>query len=386
MKISADKLFTPSILASTAVLMSMASWMIPSIGGIKKGYDIPSEWTILSFLVLFNWYTLMYISARIGELIGRKPPKEKIENTYLPKLNDKSLLVGFTLLSSIGIFATYYKIFSSMSITEAIFYISSGFANELKESLYEEYSAGVVSLRYLVVYSSALSVYSYFTTKKFSKIIGLNALLLILSAMLSSRLIFVATVLISIFIISHKIKILHIKLKNIILTFMLFFFVLSTLNYSRNSNYYESDGLYFWGGGASSILTYLGSPFQVAIGTANDISRLATEGEEAYRKLVDIDITLNTNSAFVHLHESFGYWAWLYMPTLMFFIGFAFSHMRTYGSSALLLPCGAILYASAEFWRLDLFRQGIFIVWFFFGIIYPIFIAIARYCSNDHSH
>ena len=78
-----------------------------------------------------------------------------------------------------------------------------------------------------------------------------------------------------------------------------------------------------------------------------------------------------TNSAFVHLHEQIGYYSWPYISLICLFMGVVFEALASLGKTIFLLPCGAILYGSAELWRLDLFHQGTFIVWFVIGIGLP---------------
>jgi len=107
-------------------------------------------------------------------------------------------------------------------------------------------------------------------------------------------------------------------------------------------------------------------------------------GSEAIQRAegADEEIVRNTNSAFVHLHEQMGYFSWAYMAGMCLFMGFLFEFLASLGKTIFLLPCGAILYASAELWRLDLFHQGIFIVWMVVGIGLPsIVIAYRRLFS-----
>jgi hypothetical protein len=59
-------------------------------------------------------------------------------------------------------------------------------------------------------------------------------------------------------------------------------------------------------------------------------------------------------------------------------MGFVFEFLASFGKTVFLLPCGTILYGSAELWRLDLFHQGIFIVWFVMGIGLPVFLIGGR--------
>jgi hypothetical protein len=154
--------------------------------------------------------------------------------------------------------------------------------------------------------------------------------------------------------------------------------ILAALNSSRNSNYYEKDGLYFWGAGLSSIITYMGSPFQVAVAAAQNLVAITVDGPEGYRRYADIDITLNSNSAFVQLHEDMGFAAWVFLAFGLTVAGVLFGFFRGLGKTAFLLPCAGLLYAAAEFWRLDLFRQGIFIVWMIFGISIPAILTFKK--------
>ena len=119
-------------------------------------------------------------------------------------------------------------------------------------------------------------------------------------------------------------------------------------------------------------ITYLGSPFNVALGAASRTDEIASGRTDLYREYIDIEPLLTTNSAFVQLHETMGYAAWPYIGIVCCFMGFMFSWLSSFGRTSLLLPCGAILYGSAELWRIDLFRQGIFIVWVVAGIGVPI--------------
>jgi hypothetical protein len=134
----------------------------------------------------------------------------------------------------------------------------------------------------------------------------------------------------------------------------------------------------FVAAGVSEILAYLGSPFQAAIGSAPLADQLVAGGDQTYRNYVDEEITLNTNSAFVHLHEQFGFISWLYIAFICLCMGFGFEFLRSLGKTVLLLPASAILYGSAELWRLDLFHQGIFIVWMVIGIGLPAFLIACK--------
>jgi hypothetical protein len=208
----------------------------------------------------------------------------------------------------------------------------------------------------------------------------LNVVLLCISTfLLGSRLIFVATLLIVFLLLTFNRNTIRISISKTIVVLTVVFLLLSVANYLRNKNYYDTNRLSFAAAGVSEILAYLGSPFQAAIGSAPVIDQLAAGGDQTYRNYVDEEIVLNTNSAFVHLHEQYGFLGWLYIGLVCLFMGFLFQLLLSFGKTILLLPAGAILYASAELWRLDLFHQGIFIVWIVIGLGLPLLLITTKH-------
>lgn len=364
-------------MAMLGALASAMVWSLPLTGELRTGYERSTRPSALGILLVVEWYALIFVSMRLGELIAKRSRLLDFGQRFNVPLESLALLRTFTLLSSVGLLLTYSKILGAISMGDAFLFLASGIGNELKENLYEQYSAGFVSLRYLVMYSVTLSAYRYSRTRRLDLLLVVNVLLLALSAVISSRLIFVSTVLVVFFILNHHKRFLSIRFIQLVAWTFVIFAVLAVLNYSRNSNYYAADGFEFWGAGLSSIVTYVGSPFQVLLSVASNPEGVVGQPIEAYRNFTDISVTLNSNSAFVALHESIGFWAWPYITSVAFVVGFAFSKCYKAGRSALLLPCGAILYACAELWRLDLFTQGIFVVWLSVGITLPLVIGTA---------
>jgi hypothetical protein len=250
-------------------------------------------------------------------------------------------------------------------------YISLGQANELKDTLYQDYSIGLVSLRYLVLYPASVALYRIIRHKRYSLFNLFNVFLLAIGTFLSSRLILMATLLVTAFLLTYGRKIIRIRFLKTALVAAVMFLILAVLNLSRNAGYYERNNQSFGVAGVSEILAYAGSPFQVAIGSAKVYDLLAAGQGDDYRDYVDIEINLNTNSAFTLLLQQMGYAMWPYFALVCFFMGFLFSALTSLGKTIFLLPCGAILYAAAEIWRLDLFQQGTFIVWFVIGAGVP---------------
>jgi hypothetical protein len=355
-----------------AVGASLAAWLFPDFGVLRKGFREPSQLHLFSTVILVSWYLLIFVSFTIGQNIGSLVViSKKRPRSSLSGLESNVVYRLMTLLSTIGIGTTVFKIFQSMSFKEAILFVTLGQTNQLKDSLYQDYSKGLVSLRYLVLYPASLALYRIIRLKQWSAMNIFNVLLIGVSTFLSSRLILIATVLTTVFLLTIERKSMNLSIAKIGVTVGFLFLILSALNLSRNADFYERNHQSFWVAGVSEILAYVGSPFQAAIASAEVTDQLVAGGSSTYRAFVDEEDALMTNSAFVHLHEQMGYASWVYIAFLCIFMGFTFEALMALGNSIFLLPCGAILYASAELWRLDLFQEGTFIVWFVIGIGLP---------------
>jgi len=359
-----------------AMFASFAAWLFPSFGVLRKGFDNPSRLTLDALTILTCWYLLIFVSFRLGEKIGGLfGLRKSVSTARVLSLDSNILYCVFTLLSATGIAATLITVFRLLSPLQAIIFIAAGQANELKDALYEDYSVGLVSLRYLVLYSASIALYRIIRSRSFTPLNIFNVLLLAISTLLSSRLIFIATLLSVIFLLSFDKRSIRFSLLKVIAVVTALFLVLAVLNYSRNKDYYERNKLSFGLAGVSEIVAYLGSPFQVAIGTAQISDQIIGGDPDAYHNYIDVEINLMTNSAFFHLTQQIGYFSWLYIALLCLFMGLLFEGFLSLGKTIFLLPCGAILYGSAELWRLDLFHQGTFIVWFVIGIGLPVLLV-----------
>lgn len=369
-KLPIGSIMRPPGIALLAVLLSLCAWLCPDFGVLRKGFTVPEHPGLIAWFILFSWYLLIFASLSLGQKLGSSFAGRRATNN-VPSLDSAAVYRTFTFLAAFGTASTLITIFHSMSVPQAILYLYLGQANRLKNTLYENYSAGILSLRYLVLYSASLAIYRTVRFRKLSLLNIANIFLLAAAVLISSRLILVATLLVSLFLVTYG-KI-HIRINIIKLGVCagILFGVLSLLNTSRNGNFYASRNLSFTEAGVSEIITYLGSPFHVSIGAARRLDEITVGGPESYREFIDIEPVLSTNSAFVALHERIGYICWLYIAVICCFMGFAFSWLASFGQTSFLLPCGAILYGCAELWRLDLFHKGIFIVWFVCGIGVP---------------
>jgi hypothetical protein len=365
-------ILNPATVLLLSVLMSAIAWSIPTFGTLHKGFKYQADLSFYSLLIIFCWYTCIFTCFYFGQKIGTWISRIIHIKSNMYDIDDPKYIYIFSVATVIGISITYYKILSQISLVTAVNYVMIYQANRLKESLYDNYSAGIMSLRYLIVFSASLAARRYIIYKKLSFMILLNIILLLLTALLSSRLLFIATLLNIIFITCYYKSHIQLKIVKGIAFLMIVFTVLSIFNFTRNAKYYDARDLSFWGAGVSEIIAYLGAPFQVSIGGAESIENVTNVPSETYRNYVDVERNLNTNSAFIYLHELLGYLAWPYIAVLALFMGFLFSFFVGFGNTIFMLPAAAILYAAAELWRLDLFQQGIFITWIFCSISLPI--------------
>lgn len=369
-KLKIDSIMKPSGIALFAVLLSCCAWLCPDFGVLRKGFTVPEQPGLLAYFILISWYLLIFASFSIGQKLGSSFAGRSGTHN-IPSLDSDAVYRTFTILAALGTISALFRIFSTVSIPQAAIYFYLGQGNRLKNSLYENYSAGLFSLRYLVLYSASLAIYRTVRFRKLSFLNVWNIFLLAMTVIVSSRLILIATLLVSFFLVNSQKSFLKISIIKLAVFAGTLFGILSLLNSSRNANFYAARDQSFAEAGISEIITYLGAPFHVSIGATRRLDEITVRGPESYREFIDIETALTTNSAFVHLHEKIGYFCWPYIAVVCCFMGFVFSWLASFGRTSLLLPCGAILYGAAELWRLDLFHQGIFVVWFLCGIGIP---------------
>jgi hypothetical protein len=367
-----DRLMKPSNISMLAVGMSFCAWMFPSFGVLRKGFDSAEPLNLAATLVLSAWYCLIFLSFYLGQQVSSTFLRSLRPRSEAISLDSQPLYYLLTVMTCTGLVSLLARIISSFSLTEIFVVIALRQVNAIRSAPYENYSAGIISLRYLVVYSTSLAIYKIIKYRKFTSLHIFNVVIFVLALPILSRLILIATAVITGLLLATGKKSLKIQFMRVGVLIGVAFVILSALNYSRNANFYETRNLSFAEAGLAEIISYLGSPFQVAVGTSKIMGIIVSSPNDTYRSYIDIEPQLNTNSAFISLHEEMGYFAWPYICCICFCMGLFFSWLFSFGRTIFLLPCGAILYASGELWRLDLFQQGIFQTWFIVGIGVPL--------------
>ena len=358
-----------------ATALSFAGWAFPSFGVLRKGFGRPATVDPVAILVLTSWYVLIVVCFHVGQFFGTPRSGSHTQSAPVVSLDANPPYYIFTIIAAIGLLAAVAKVVGSLSLEGAIGFLFSGQANQMREAMYDDYQVGLLSLRYVVVYPAAIAIYRLVTRRRLSLSIVVNLLLLLVGASISSRLTLVATVVTSFLLLNYDVRFQKIRVSRVLLIGALLFSILSVFNYSRNYGFYEERGQSFWSSGFAEIITYLGGSAQVELATAARTSDLVSGHEESYRELVDVEEQLNAPSAFVTLHQHMGYLCWLYIAVVCALFGFVFTHLVAKGKTIYLLPCGAILYAAADVWRINFFGQGIFIVLMVVGIGVPWFLS-----------
>lgn len=333
-------------------------WAFPSFDYFRKGFDEPLPLLSVGGLglivaILFAW-CMTYLFYNAGKSTARERSHKKL--TINEALSNKAYFL-FIILSSIGLLAVLYSLMKSGGVNFIFESVQSGRANELKKALYEDYSVGILSLRYASVMCGALLISRRMCGIKNLPLDAAAFFLVLSTALLSSRLTVSASIFGGLYLYIYFKREMSISSVRLILSTVFIFLLFSTLNWSRNSGFYEKMGLGFISGGFSEMLAYLGTPFQGAIFAISNLGSDFTT--EKMFSTTTIETSLTTNSAFLELTTSS---SWLGLTELFLLISissFAIGFCETFKGGKYICCVVPLIYAFAELWRLSLFEKGL---------------------------
>jgi len=365
-----DKVFRPYILLILTHAICLLFWLFPDFDFLRKGFeqreDILSTASFIFLMYILIIFVISYISYHIGGILGVRNFTNGSTNYSLVSVVSNDVYLFYLIVTSIGAIAVFAKIAGGSGLEFIIKSFQSGQANKIKEALYEDYSIGLLSLRYAAIFSGACLISRRLSgIKKISYDIW--ALLVVVTVSgISSRLTLVASALGGMYLYFHFSNYVMVKFYKIVILILTSFLVLSVLNWSRNSLFYEALGLGFLTGGFSEIMSYLGAPIQGAIFA---IDRFL----EGYKlaglldtnnihSLSTIDGTLTTNSALLEMTSKYGFYTgmlviFLTISIFAFFVGF-FESLKRGHWIFVTIP---IIYSFSEVWRLYIFDNGIIV-------------------------
>jgi len=351
---------TPSGIVILTTILSFLAWSFPGFEGqVRKGFVTPYPVGSWGLFLCVLWLAVMIFGAFAGFLTGSRLRLQTGLLNRRVSLDAFRPYLLISLIAYVGIVYVFIQLIGALGISGIVGAVGGGQANTLKDTLYDSYSVGVVSLRYLAIPAAALALY-HLTRRRYIFISVVNIIALALVAVISSRLSLIFTVFTAVPLFVFKSK-LRIRPRTVFLAVLILFHLLAALNYSRNISFYRTIGIdNFYAAGFSEIVTYLGSPFQGFLATGELGDRLQGTSDIDASNATGISFELSTNSAFLELTRGVGVlqaFLVLALCTLLgsFIMGVALKNK----DNLLFLLFGSIGYCFAELWRIYLFGQGI---------------------------
>lgn len=394
-------LTSPVFYLLAPVVASCFVWLVPGSSYRLRGFDVRADANVGAWLLLITFYAacagLVWVGSRVGRVLG---PSESLVTRTTSGRFQRRFSVVLTVFASIGVLYSMYLAQQQTSIIEVL---TATQGNDLKESIGGV--AGIATLRYTAAISAPVAMYVWKYSGGRLSLAVWNILLLVASALFSSRLSMIMAVVVLIFLVFRLRGEIRFRAVPVVTSAALVFAALTVFNYFRNAQYYLASGvsdpvsMNFY-----QIAAYLGAPFQVSLGVANGIMNrgystssdpissallivptfLRPEGEgtgqaaaRSISQVVQVASSLTTNSAFANVFATYGWWGLGYILMTMFVAGWLFGYISHFRS--IVVVAGAVVaYSLAEMWRIFLFPQGLVVY-----LLLAILIATAVGLSGD---
>ena len=340
------------------VSCSFVAWIFPDFGFLRKGFDRMEPILDEGGLTVGGWYAMIILSSIVGYAIGvRTAFFSSRWNRSFP-LDSPVLCWWFRGVATIGVAATWLAVVSALGVGGVVAALQDSQANAFKKLIYDDYSIGLLSLRYVAILVGALAIFRVMLSRKVGFLDIYDFLALAMTAIMSSRLsLIVSLVIAGALWFSHE-RVTAKMLRNIVVVLVVFFAITTLLNASRNAGFYRERGL---GNpmlaNVSEILSYMGSPFQGALSAGNDYMRAVRGGGD----VADVESGLTTNSAILELLQQYGNLAWMIMFAASVSMSAVMGMISRTMSSVLGIVYGIELYCFSEIWRIFMFGRGIIV-------------------------
>ncbi len=374
-----NTLLKPHWIILFTVMASAFAWLLPDFLGFYKGYDETEDINLFSLLFIFSWYFLAIFLTYLGFRTGNKFPKIR-EIDRFANINHSHIYLWYSIIALFGFFYTLYVTLKVLGLKGFIYSVATFTTNRIAEAIYQDYSAGVFSLRYVTIIAFGWALYRLLILKKFSLFDFLNIITFIFYiAFFGRRLQLVCSLLVFLGLANRYGGMLKkVKLSRMILLLLFGFILLSVATLLRNYGSYANMG---YSNPLSAVITniisYLAAPFQVSLGVGNNI--LAAFSKVGYRFYTDVDTTLTANSAFAELSTKDGPKALFKLIGWSLVFGFLGGWFYKNKENYIYTAYPVILYAFAELWRIDLFSKGIFFTLLIVSAGLPILYSIVVY-------
>lgn len=375
----------PHTLLLAGAALSFLAWVIPWGGAIPaplRGFAHAETWTLEGALFLLAWYGFFFVVALGGFLLGRRIP-------VLQRAEQVPWQSYYVFLSLLGLAGTAYSyayvvVRSPHAISEAFLHHQF---NAVRYAL--PYSSGVQTIRYASALAGGIAIFEL-GRRRVRLIHFVNVLLLLLEAAIASRNSLIIAAIVVAGLAARHLQAAHVRPRAVIgallLGLVVLFLALSLLNYSRNADFYHSNGvrdpLVM---NVIEIVRYVGIPFQAAVAVSNHVSRWpaapasagsgvrvfllptyvsksvpksVSDGETRFERVVAIPVSQTTNSVLALTYGVFGALAFVILGFAVLVAGVIAGHTSRYRSYVFLASL-VVAYCLAEWWRTYVLNQGI---------------------------
>jgi len=364
-------IFKPYGIVACTILLSFAAWALPDFGILQKGYENPQSVFSFGMLLAIVWYGMIILISWVGFQTGQASSSIIMSFDRKARLDDFPAYCFLSAVGLIGFVYVFSLMVSTFGLNQLVMIVASGEANKFHKALYTDYSIGVYSLRYVVILSGGLAIYRIISHISRSFLDILNIVLLLMVAIIASRMSVVFALVIGFGLWVLNVKSVRIRVVRWVLFLAALFVLFAAYNYSRNINYYLAAGKSnFFSAGASEIMKYLGTPFQGAVATGNEFEQIILYPENVSR-FTGINHSLTTNSALLQLVREHGYYSFLIMFLAVSISSFLMGMFYRQRNNYLILIYFVLLYCFAEIWRVFIFNAGIVMTLLVFSIAAP---------------
>ena len=383
--VSLETAVRPHTLLLAGAGLSFLAWAIPWGGAIPaqlRGFVHQEPWTLHGALFLLAWYGFFFVAVLGGFLLGRRiPVLQRAE-----RVPWQSYYVFLSILALVGTVYSYAYVVAKSPHAISDAFLHHQF-NAVRYAL--PYSSGVQTIRYASALAGGIAVFEL-GRRHFRPIHFVNLFLLLLEAAITSRNSLIIASIVVAGLAARHLQGAHVRpravLGALLLGIVVLFLALSLLNYSRNADFYHSNGvrdpLVM---NVVEMVRYVGIPFQAAVAVSNHVSRWpaapasagpgvrvfllptyvsksvprsVSRGETRFEKIVAIPASQTTNSVLTMSYGVFGALAFAVLGFAVLVAGVIAGHASRYRSYVFLASL-VVAYCLAEWWRTYVLNQGI---------------------------
>jgi hypothetical protein len=380
-----ETLVRPYSLLLIGGALSFLAWAVPwgsNLPTAVRGFAHGEPWTWHGMLFVVAWYGFFFLIALGGFALGRRiPPLERADG-----IPWESYYVFLTVVAAIGVAYSYVYVFVKAPHVIGVALQHQQF-NQVRAVLPE--SAGVQTLRYAVCLTAAIGIFEL-SRRHFRLLHVFNILLLLGVAAIAARTLVIIAAIVVAGLAARHLQTIRISPRQIIgivlLGVVAIFGALALLNYSRNADFYRSQGItdpVLMN--VDEMIRYLGIPFQVSVAVSNhrsawpEVPSTVASGtrvfvlptylssstpvsvaraEYRYRSLVAVPRTQSTNSVLAMTYGVFGVLAFPILGLVALIAAAIAGHASRYRSYAFIAGL-VISYCFAEWWRVWVLNTGL---------------------------